>query len=96
MSDIRVVLPANLDLLAASPLRDELAGHAGKDIVLDAGGVERLGALCLQVLLAASTKWRSEGFSIGVINPSAAFSDHLRVLGASEHLNIQTGIEVCA
>lgn len=94
MSDTPVNLASTLDLLAAAPLKEEIANRAGNGVVLDASGVERLGAQCLQVLLAARAKWRAEKLAFCVINPSATFSEHLRVLGAGDLVNEQTVEEV--
>jgi len=46
-------LASNLDLAAAKPLWTELVATRAQPIEIDASNVERLGGLCLQVLLAA-------------------------------------------
>ena len=43
-----------LDLKAAGPLRGALLERRGHPLELDAADVQRLGGLCLQVLLAAA------------------------------------------
>lgn len=96
MSDNRIQLGVNLDLLAATPLKEEIARHASRDIVLDAGAVERLGAQCLQVLLAARAKWRNDGLSFSVVEPSTQFREHLGLMGATDILNEVTVEEVCS
>jgi chemotaxis protein CheX len=94
MSEIRIILPANLDLLAASPLKEEIAAQVGNKLVLDGSGVERLGAQCLQVLLAARAKWRAEKNLFSVASPSAVLSEHLQMLGAADLLSEQPVEEV--
>lgn len=77
-------LAETLDLGAASVLKDALAGEQGRAIELDASAVERLGGLCLQVLLAAKTAWAAAGHSFTVTSPSPAFQNALKLMGASE------------
>lgn len=48
-----LILAAVLDLKAAGPLADELLATHGIDIQLDGSAVQRVGALCLQILVAA-------------------------------------------
>jgi chemotaxis protein CheX len=96
MSEARIILPANLDLLAAAPLKEQIAGHAGANLVLDGSAVERLGAQCLQVLLAARAKWRAEKNQFRIADPSAVFGEHLQVLGAMDLVSEQAVEEVCS
>ncbi len=53
-------LPTVLDLKAASPLRDQFMGRRGSALRVDASRVERLGGLCLQVLIAARAAWAED------------------------------------
>lgn len=66
-------LPARLDLAAAAPLWADLTAKAGRPLVLDASAVQRLGGLCLQVLLSAQASWRDAGLVLTVAQPSDAF-----------------------
>ena len=77
-------LPQNLDLGAAGPLWSDMCAARGQPLELDASGVERVGGLCLQVLLAAQAQWRVDGIAFAVTNPSAAFADGVRLMGATE------------
>lgn len=77
-------LPQNLDLGAAGPLWSDMCAARGQPIELDASSVERIGGLCLQVLVAAQAQWRADGIAFAVINPSAAFADGVRLMGAAE------------
>ncbi len=58
-SQSQLELPALLDLNAAGPLAEALHRRVGEDLVLDGSNVQRLGASCLQVLLAAARAWAS-------------------------------------
>lgn len=77
-----VTLTSILDLKAARPLAEELTALRGRDLMIDAASVERLGAQCLQVLLAASATWADDGARFAVTGPSAAFLETLALLGA--------------
>ena len=77
-------LPAVLDLGAAGPLWAALNARRGQPVELDASGVERLGGLCLQVLLAAQKQWNADGAAFSVVNPSPAFSDGTTLMAAPD------------
>ncbi len=79
-------LEANLDIRAAAPLRDALLAKVGSPVTLDAANVARLGALCLQVLLAASRDWTERGEAFVIQDPSNAFTETLRLFGAHDAL----------
>ena len=53
-------LPSVLDLNAASGLREQFVGRRGSALRVDASRVERLGGLCLQVLIAAQAAWAED------------------------------------
>lgn len=74
-------LPAVMDITAAGPLASEILLHRGKDLTLDASGVERMGAQCLQVLLSAATTWSHDGMQLEVTGPSQPFTDALETAG---------------
>ncbi|MCL4715900.1 MAG: STAS domain-containing protein [Hyphomonadaceae bacterium] len=73
-----------LDLGAAAPLWRGLCEARGAAIEIDASQVERIGGLCLQVLLAARTQWRADGRSFAIVQPSAAFADGVRLMAAAD------------
>lgn len=77
-------LPAILDFGAARPLWSELCAARGQALHLDASSVERLGGLCLQVLLAARAQWQADGAEFAIDNPSAAFLDAAALLAAPD------------
>ena len=78
-----IALPAVLDLRAADPLKAQLLAVRGQETALDASAVERLGGLCLQVLLSALATWRADGQSLTFINVTEAFASQWSALGAS-------------
>ena len=80
----RVTLPAVLDLKVAAPLQAELLAVRGGPVGIDASAVERLGGLCLQVLLSARSTWADDGQDLCFPEASAAFSDQWRAFGAPE------------
>lgn len=83
MSDSTVRLPASMDIGAARKLWGEIASHRGSSLSLSGECVERIGGLCLQVLLAARASWEAEGTSLTIVTPSAALEAALSLLGAS-------------
>lgn len=81
-------LASILDLGAAAPLHAALSAARGQAIAIDAGEVERVGGLCLQVLLAAKAAWAHDAQAFAIIEPSTAFVDGIARMGATQHLEI--------
>lgn len=77
-----IVLPSVLDIQQAEPLRAELLALRGQPVVIDAGAVERLGGLCLQVLIAARRTWEADGATIAITPASEAFAQQWTTFGA--------------
>jgi chemotaxis protein CheX len=77
-----ITLPAILDLRAAAQLKADIQPHAGAALDLDASRVERLGGLCLQVLIAAEAQWRATGHGFRLINAGHAIRGDLRLMNA--------------
>jgi chemotaxis protein CheX len=77
-----IALPPVLDLKAARPLAGELLAARGGPVSLDASKVERLGALCLQVLLSARLTWAADDKSLILKDASPAFEEQFQRLGA--------------
>jgi chemotaxis protein CheX len=77
-----LVLAENLDLSAAGPLHGDLSRLRGHAVTVDAANVERLGALCLQVLLAAARAWAADGQPFTVAASSASFDATVALFGA--------------
>ena len=78
-----VVLAPVLDLRAAEPLQVELLAARGQALTLDGSAVERLGGLCLQVLLSAIRTWRADGQALTFVNASEAMTTQWNAFGAS-------------
>lgn len=64
-----------LDLAAAERLHAALTELRGQPLDIDASQVERLGGLCLQVLISARDTWRADGRSAVIGQASAAFEE---------------------
>lgn len=87
-----VVLPAVLDIRAAGPLQAEILGLRGQPLTLDASAVERLGGLCLQVLLSARSTWAADGQALTVTTgETTAFSDQWAAFGATAFDTVPVG-----
>lgn len=76
-----LALGHRLDLSAATPLAAELQARHGQSLEIDASGVQHLGGLCLQVLLAAAASWRAAGQSLVIAPRSPAFDEALATFG---------------
>jgi chemotaxis protein CheX len=72
-----------LDLRAAAPLKAEFGALRGRPVSVDATDVDRVGALCLQVLMSAHSTWTSDGVGFSLGKTSPAFEEGLETLGAS-------------
>jgi chemotaxis protein CheX len=77
----RLQLPDVLDLTAAAPLAQSLLSHRGGELSVDASGVRRIGAQCLQVLLAAAATWKADGVKLYLREPTEEFLEGARLLG---------------
>ncbi len=80
-NDQPVQLPEVLDLAAAAPLARELLARRGRPTIVDALAIQRPGASCLQVLLAAIRTWKSDGIPLTFIHCGPLLIEHLRFLG---------------
>jgi chemotaxis protein CheX len=88
-----LALPATLDMQAAAPLKAMLLARMGGDVMLDASAVERLGAQCLQILLAARRSWDAAGRNFEIAMMSDGFSAALAGFGvAASQLNTGNGV----
>ncbi len=75
-------LPASLDSREASRLAAGLRTARGLDLDLDASEVRRLGAQCLQALLAARAAWSEDGLGFRILEPSPEFRAACVQMGA--------------
>jgi chemotaxis protein CheX len=85
MSD-PIKLSAKLDLSAASALAADLKLRHEDEVVLDLSEVRHLGALCLQVMLAAATTAVEDGRKLSCINATDRVIDQLRVMGVTPEM----------
>lgn len=83
MSDV-LKLAAVLDLNAAEPLKAELLARRGQALTIDASEVERVGGLCLQVLLSAMRTWAADGVNLKLAPLSDAFAEQWAAFGAPD------------
>ncbi len=90
----RAAVPANaplalaetLDITAAGDLARKLLALRGLPIAIDASGVRHIGAQCGQVLLSAARTWEADAQAFGLLDPSAEFTEGLRLLGLASVL----------
>lgn len=83
MSDVLKLVPV-LDLNAAEPLKAELLARRGADLTIDASAVDRLGGLCLQVLLSAKRTWQADGVNLKLEPLSDALAEQWVAFGAPD------------
>lgn len=79
-----LTLGSRLDLSTVGALAAQIGERRGTDLTIDAGGVDHLGALGAQLLLAARHQWDADGQRLGITPRSAAFDAALAALGLSE------------
>lgn len=80
-------LAAILDLNEASELRGKLVSMRGSAIEIDASGVDRVGAQCMQVLMAGAKAWEEDKHSFSFAKASEAFLKTAQLIGINiEHL----------
>jgi chemotaxis protein CheX len=82
-----LVLEPSLGLKEALPLKAALMERRGQPLELDASNVQRLGGLCLQVLLAARRMWAADHQPLTIKAASDAFEEALRLFGAQTHFD---------
>jgi len=71
----KLLLEPVLDLGAAERLHARLSELRGQPLDIDASQVERLGGLCLQVLISARNTWQADGQAAVMAHTSTAFED---------------------
>ena len=77
-----LTLPDTLDMRAAGPLLELVRSRRGAPLRIDGSRVERLGAQCLQVLLAAQAAWAEDGHLFDIRDSSTALQDGFALMGA--------------
>ena len=83
-----ITLQPRLDLTQARPLAEQISRHAGADLTIDAGQVEYLGRLAVQVLLAAGQDWARAGHRLTVAPCSDGFAAALASFGLTERFTM--------
>ena len=76
-----LILADCLDLTAAAPLKAQLLAARGNPLSIDASAVRRIGAQCLQVLLAARATWSQDGHPLEVVGASPEFAETVALMG---------------
>jgi len=76
-----IELPEQLDMPVATQLAQSFAKFVGEPLAVDGARVQRLGASCAQVLLAAARTWKSQGDPLSLQNPSSRLLEDLNLLG---------------
>ena len=76
-------LPPILDIVAAPGLLDNFLQLRGNEVSVEASQVQRLGAQCLQVFLAARSAWAEDNVTLQYQAPSKDFIESLELLGTS-------------
>jgi chemotaxis protein CheX len=76
-----IQLQGNLDMPLAAPLAEAFGKLVGSPVAIDASQVNRLGASCLQVLLAAARTWKAQGDALTLKAASPRFLEDLGLLG---------------
>lgn len=80
-------LAAVLDLNEASNLKANILSLRGAPLSIDASGVERVGAQCVQVLMAAAKAWEADKHPFSFEKASEAFIKTLQLIGVNvDHL----------
>ncbi|MDX3926410.1 MAG: STAS domain-containing protein [Shinella sp.] len=76
-----------LDLNEATALHRQLLELKGSNLVIDASAVERIGALCAQVLMAAARTWEEDKLSFSFGKTSDVFMKTMQLIGVNiDHL----------
>ena len=76
-----LALPSRLDSSAAASLLNALLARRGQPLQLDASRVELVGALALEVVIAAGRQWDSDGQPLWIKGPSDRFTSACDALG---------------
>jgi chemotaxis protein CheX len=80
---VDLTLPPILDLVAAANLLGAFHDRRGHALQVNGAGVQRLGAQCLQVLLAARAAWAADDQPLRIENFSEEFSAALELMGVT-------------
>lgn len=70
-----------LDLNEATELHGKLMSLRGSDLTIDASGVKRVGAQCVQVIMAAAKNWDEDKKVLKIEKSSDAFKTTMQLIG---------------
>lgn len=74
---------SRLNITQAAGLHRALLARAGQDVIVDMGHVTHLGALCLQILVAAGNSARAAGKALHLVNVTDQVLAQMAVMGMS-------------
>lgn len=78
-----LTLAPKLDLSQVAGLASDIRAYSGENLEIDASQVNHLGALSLQVLIAAARHWSEAGHNFIISSRSGSFDEALAVFGVS-------------
>ena len=70
-----------LDLNEATELHGKLMSLRGNDLTIDASAVKRVGAQCVQVLMAAARNWDEDKKVLKIEKSTDAFKTTMQLIG---------------
>jgi chemotaxis protein CheX len=76
-----IPLPKTLDLGAVSDFATHLLPLRGDALQLDAGAVQKLTGIGLEMLVSTAAQWRADGQTFEIVNWSDAALDAMNALG---------------
>jgi anti-anti-sigma regulatory factor len=79
-----MMLPEQLDTVAAGPLLDAFRSRIGQPLTIDASAVVRASTPALQVILAAARTWREANQPMAIASPSPTFMSAVTLLGIAD------------
>jgi chemotaxis protein CheX len=74
-------LPQTLDVAAVRAVREDLLARRGTATTVDASDVERIGALGVELLIAAQRQWQKDDSVLQLVGLSEAVTDAFTDLG---------------
>ncbi len=77
----QVILPPVMTSRFAAQLLGDLQAMRGQPISLDSSSVQKIGALCLQVLLSGHKTWTADGLPFGMTGVSEQMASRCKLFG---------------
>ena len=88
-----LMLPVRLDSSGARSLMDMILARRGAALTLDASQVDVIGALAVEVLVAAGRQWQADGHTLAIANPSDRYAAACKTMGLSPESPWLSGVE---